>query len=224
MPADTHRPFDLVVFDWDGTLMDSTAAIVQALQLAFERMGLPVPEKKACQHVIGLGLIDAMAYLAPALAETDHKQIAVHYREAYFATSQTLVLYDGANALLDELEQQGYYLAVATGKSRRGLNEALEVSGLQNRFHATRCADESFSKPNPAMLFDVMDRVGVSSARTIMIGDTTHDLRMAEAAGTAALGLTHGAHDLAALQAVPHLAILDDLPAIQQWLKAYRPG
>ncbi|MCB6182112.1 HAD-IIIA family hydrolase [Leeia sp. TBRC 13508] len=214
------RAYDLVVFDWDGTLMDSTANIVNALQYAFTEIGLPIPSREDCAYVIGLSLQDAMKYLAPTMNESDYQEIVLKYREHYFENANQMVLYDGATQLLEKLEASGHFLAVATGKSRLGLNDALKATGLEGVFHTTRCADESFSKPNPAMLFEVMDRVGMTVEQTIMIGDTTHDLQMAKSAGTHAIGLTHGAHAKEALSKLPNRAILNNLHELLEWFEA----
>ncbi len=175
--------FDLIVFDWDGTLMDSTAAIVQSIQAAARDLGLPPPADADASWVIGLGLPEAMARIAPQLAQEQHALMVESYRQHYMKRRFDTNLFDGVPALLDDLAQQGYLLAVATGKSRAGLDRALAEVGLTRRFDATRCADETFSKPHPAMLLEICEMLGQEPARTLMIGDTTHDLQMAVNAG-----------------------------------------
>jgi phosphoglycolate phosphatase len=210
--------FDLVVFDWDGTLADSTAAIVAAIQAAAADLGVPVPDQASAAHVIGLGLHDALARAVPSLPSERVGEFAAHYRTHYLAREPDLVLFDGAVDLLDRLRQRGAALAVATGKTRVGLDRALRTSGLLGRFDMTRCADESRAKPHPAMLEAIMAQLRVAPARTLMIGDTTHDLEMARSAGVPAVALTQGAHPRAALAALRPLAVLDSLPALQHWL------
>jgi phosphoglycolate phosphatase len=212
--------FDLVVFDWDGTLADSTAAIVAAIQAAAADLGVPVPDHASAAHVIGLGLHDALARAVPSLPLERVGEFAARYRTHYLAREPDLVLFDGAVALLERLRQRGTALAVATGKTRAGLDRALRTSGLTGRFDMTRCADESHAKPHPAMLETIMAQLRTAPARTLMIGDTTHDLEMARAAGVPAVALTQGAHPRGTLAALQPLAVLDSLPALQQWLMA----
>jgi phosphoglycolate phosphatase len=211
--------FDLIVFDWDGTLMDSTAAIAQSIQAASRDLGLPVPTDERARHVIGLGLNDALSYAVPDLAPEDYAKMSVAYRRHYMAISQTLTLFPGIVTILDWLAAQGRLLAVATGKSRLGLTHVLSQSGLGEYFHATRCADESFSKPHPAMLEYLMEELGATSDRTLMIGDTTHDLQMAKNAGVAGIGVTYGAHSRDALAAESPLACLATPQALDVWLR-----
>ncbi|MDR2093733.1 MAG: HAD-IA family hydrolase [Azoarcus sp.] len=212
--------FDLIVFDWDGTLMDSTATIARAIQSACRDLGLPVPHDIRARHVIGLGLSEALQYAAPGLSVHDYPKIAARYRHHYFAGVEELTLFPGVAALLAELRREGRLLAVATGKSRVGLDRVLEQSGLGPLFHATRCADECFSKPHPAMLEELMAELGVAPEKTLMIGDTTHDLQMAKNAGTAGVGVGFGAHPLAALRAETPLACVETPEELAAWLKA----
>ncbi|MEC5396932.1 HAD-IIIA family hydrolase [Uliginosibacterium sp. H1] len=212
------RQFDLIVFDWDGTLMDSTALIVRSLQAACADLGLPVPDDVRAAHVIGLSLADAIHYLLPDVPDSAHQQVAERYRYHFLTDADTLVLFDGVPALLASLHARGHQLAVATGKARRGLDRVLLGSGIEHLFVATRCADESFSKPHPGMLLELMDECLVEPSRTLMIGDTTHDLQMARNAGTAGLAVSYGAHPLPVLQAEAPLAIVHDIPALQDWL------
>ncbi|MDR2032460.1 MAG: HAD-IIIA family hydrolase [Azoarcus sp.] len=212
--------FSLIVFDWDGTLMDSTTAIARALQSACRDLGLPVPDDIRARHVIGLGLTEALQYAAPGLSAHDYLKIAARYRHHYLAGIEELTLFPGIAALLAELRHAGRLLAVATGKSRAGLDRVLEQSGLGLLFHATRCADECFSKPHPAMLEELMDELRIAPDRTLMIGDTTHDLQMAKNAGVAGVGVGFGAHTLAALRAEAPLACVETPEALVDWLKA----
>ncbi|MDR2690488.1 MAG: HAD-IA family hydrolase [Azoarcus sp.] len=212
--------FDLIVFDWDGTLMDSTVAIARAIQAASIDLGLPPPSDERARHVIGLGLSEALAHVVPDLAPRDYHKMSLSYRRHYLAFSETLALFPGVPAMLDWLSAQGHLLAVATGKSRLGLTHVLAQSGMGNYFHATRCADESISKPHPAMLEELMCELGVTAERTLMIGDTTHDLQMARNAGVAGIGVTYGAHPHDALAAESPLACIATSQDLDAWLRA----
>lgn len=210
--------FDLIVFDWDGTLMDSAGAIVRALQAAARDLGLPAPSDERARYVIGLGLADALRHAVPELPAADYARMVERYRHHYLSKDHELSLFDGVEALIATLAGRGCMLAVATGKSRRGLNRVLDHTGLARYFQATRCADECFSKPHPAMLEELMDELCVLPDRTLMVGDTTHDLQMARNAGTAALAVSFGAHPRAALEAERPLECLDSPRALSRWL------
>lgn len=214
-----HPRFELLVFDWDGTLMDSAAAIAEALQAACADLGLPVPATATARYVIGLGLTDTMKHILPDMDPADYGKVVDRYRVHFLRRDAATVLFDGARELIGELHADGYQLAVATGKSRRGLDRALQASGLGGFFHATRCADEGFAKPHPGMLHAVMDRLAVEPERTLMIGDTTHDLEMAHAAGVGAVAVTHGAHEREALAQCRPLAMLDEVRGLRAWLQ-----
>jgi phosphoglycolate phosphatase len=211
--------FDLIVFDWDGTLMDSTSAIARAIQSACRDLGLPAPDDLRARHVIGLGFAEALQYAVPGLPPRDYPKMAERYRHHYLAGHEELALFPGLADLLAWLRREGRLLAVATGKSRVGLDRVLNQSGLGPLFHATRCADECFSKPHPAMLEELMAELGVAPGKTLMIGDTTHDLQMAKNAGTAGIGVGFGAHPLAALRAETPLACVETPEELAAWLK-----
>ncbi|MBD5805299.1 Pyrophosphatase PpaX [Azoarcus sp. Aa7] len=213
------KRFDLIVFDWDGTLMDSAAAIVSAIVAASRDLNLPEPSEARARHVIGLGLVDALRHAVPDLPESDYPRMVERYRYHYLARDHELSLFPGAYAMIEELSAAGRMLAVATGKSRLGLNRALECSGLGPFFHSTRCADECFSKPHPAMLEEIMDELGVARDRTLMVGDTTHDLQMARNAGVAGLGVAFGAHPRAALEGEEVVGLLDSPAELALWLR-----
>jgi len=213
------RNFQLIVFDWDGTLMDSTAAIVRAIQAASRDLGLAVPPEQRARHVIGLGLVDALQTAVPELPEERYAEMAERYRHHYLSADHELVLFDGVEEMLDELVGAGVQLAVATGKSRLGLNRALQHSGLGRYFHGTRCADECFSKPHPQMLEELMVEFGAVPDNTLMIGDTSHDLLMARNAGVAGVGVTYGAHPEEHLLEHSALACFDSVPELAEWLK-----
>lgn len=218
MPA---RVRELVVFDWDGTLMDSTAHITTAIQLACRDLGLPVPSRERASHVIGLGLRDALRHAVPELEDARVPDMVERYRAHYLGGDAALTLFDGVRELLVELKERGHRLAVATGKSRVGLDRALRTTGLQPLFDATRCADETFSKPHPAMLLELMERLDVTPERTVMIGDTTHDLFMAANAGTAGVGVAYGAHPPDDLAGAPSATIVHSVPELGAWLRSH---
>jgi phosphoglycolate phosphatase len=210
--------FDLIVFDWDGTLMDSTAAIVKSIQAAAADLGVPVPEKEAAAYVIGLGLREAMESAVPGLDPKHYPRIVDRYRHHYQIKSQELELFDGVREMLDDLTRRGHFLAVATGKSRAGLNRVLHDTGLGAYFHATRCADETFSKPHPAMLNELTRELGQEMERTVMIGDTTHDLLMAANAGASGVAVRYGAHPEGELLLHRPVFTAASVPDLHQWL------
>ena len=212
--------FDLIVFDWDGTLMDSAAAIVRAMQAAARDLDLPPPPEERARYVIGLGLGDALRHAIPELEEAAYPRMVERYRHHYLSSDHELSLFEGVDALIDALAGRGHLLAVATGKSRLGLNRALGHTGLGRYFHATRCADECFSKPHPAMLEELMDELGATPERTLMIGDTTHDLQMARNARTAGLAVGFGAHPVEVLVAESPLACVLTPGELAGWLLA----
>jgi len=212
------RRFDLIVFDWDGTLVDSTTLIGEALQHACRDLGLAVPDDAAARYVIGLGLADAMKLVAPGLPPSRYPELGARYGKYYLAREPEIPLFDGARELLAELDAAGYLLAVATGKSRAGLARSMENIGLEGVFHATRCADEGFPKPHPDMLLHLMERLAVEPQATLMIGDTTHDLDLAQNAGTAALAVTYGAHPPEGLASRAQLATVDSVAQQREWL------
>ena len=177
------RRFDLIAFDWDGTLCDSTAIIVRSIQAAVRDVGGAVPSDTAASYVIGMALMPALAHAAPDVPADKYPELANRYRYHYLQRQDDLCLFAGVLDLLDALQARGHLLTVATGKSRRGLNEALQQAALRGRFHASRTADETAGKPHPLMLQELMAEFDVPPARTLMIGDTTHDLQMAQAAG-----------------------------------------
>lgn len=214
------RRFRLLVFDWDGTLADSTAIIVGALQQACRDLELPVPDDETARFVIGLGLADALRHIAPTLAAADYPRLSERYRHHYLARDPEILLFAGARELLDELDARGFLLAIATGKSRLGLTRALSQLGVGHRFVASRCADEGFPKPHPDMLLNLMDRCGVSPAETLMIGDTTHDMELARNAGAKAVGVAYGAHAEARLVGLSPLAIVASITELSGWLRA----
>ncbi len=211
--------FDLLVFDWDGTVVDSAAHIVTSLRSACQDIGLPAPEERRARYIIGLGLQDAMNYLLPQLPASDYSFLVERYRYHFLAGQQAVSTFSGIPEGISDLRSRGFLLAVATGKSRRGLDHALADTGLGQYFHISRCADEGFSKPHPDMLLTVMESLNVSKERTLMIGDTTHDLEMARNAGVSAVAVSYGAHEKDALHALDPLACVDSSEELMKWLQ-----
>jgi len=215
------KRYDLIVFDWDGTVMDSTAVIAGSIQSACRDLGLPVPSDEAARHVIGLGLQQALRYAVPEAPEEMYEPLVARYRHHFLAQDAAIPLFDGARETIAELHGAGYWLGVATGKNRNGLERALTSTDMKQYFHATRTAEQTHSKPNPAMLLELMEELGVSAERTLMIGDTTHDLMLAQNAKVDALAMGHGAHPPEQLQELNPLALLDDFGQLRAWFKAY---
>jgi len=215
-----ERRYPLLVFDWDGTLVDSAAIIVHAIQRACADLSLPVPSDADARYIIGLGLSDALAHVAPTLAVADYPKLSARYRAHYTTRDAPIPLFAGIAQLLEALEARGHALCVATGKSRRGLDEALREAGVAQRFRATRCADEGFPKPHPDMLLHLLDATGTAPESALMIGDTTHDLLLAANAGVDAVGVTYGAHPHDALMSAPHRAIVHSVDELGEWLAA----
>ena len=213
-----RKQFDLIVFDWDGTLMDSTSTIVKSIQAAARDLGLPIPRDEEASHVIGLGLHEAMQAVMPNIDPALYPKMVERYRFHFLTKDPELVLFDGVRDMLMELSQNGYFLAVATGKSRVGLNRALNAVGLLSLFDATRCADETFSKPHPAMLQELTRELGQDLKRTAMVGDTTHDLLMANNAGAAAIAVEYGAHPVDQLQSCRPLYSAQTVAQLHGWL------
>ena len=216
-----ERNYRMVVFDWDGTLMDSAAAIVASMQAAASDLGLQPPDDATARQVIGLGLHDALSRALPGVPDSEYRRVAERYRHHYLSQDHQLSLFAGAYELVKELNAAGYLLGVATGKSRVGLDRALQSTGLKHLFHATRCADECNSKPAPDMLLELMEELYASPARTLMVGDTTHDLQMARHAGVQALGVGFGAHDRETLASEQPLGLFDEFSELAEWLRRH---
>jgi phosphoglycolate phosphatase len=212
------RRFDLLVFDWDGTLMDSASSIALSLQNACRDLGFQVPSDRDARYVIGLGLRDAMAHILPELPVAEYSKVTARYRHHFMQHDAVTTLFCGAEEMLRELRAAGHLLAIATGKSRRGLDRALAQTGLVGCFHATRCADEGHTKPDPGMLHRILETLGVAPERALMIGDTTHDMGMARAAGMQRLAVRHGAHGERELLEYEPLACVADCAELRAWL------
>ncbi len=210
----------LIAFDFDGTLMDSTTAIVEAIQSAARDLGVPVPSTERASHIIGLGLLDALRHAMPDLPQKRYRELGERYRHHYLARDHELRLFAGVEMMLDELAAVGYLLTVATGKSRLGLDRALGVTGLSSRFQSSRCADECHSKPHPQMLQELMEEFSVAPEATLMIGDTTHDLLMAKNAGVLAVAVTYGAHPRESLEAESPVYCANNVEELTAWLRS----
>ena len=212
------RRYDLIAFDWDGTLFDSTMLIVRCIQAACRDISVPVPSDEQAAYVIGLGLHDALQHAVPGLDPARYPELGARYRFHYVASQHELVLFPGTLAMLQALKQRHHLLAVATGKARRGLDDALTHSQLHGVFDSTRTADETASKPHPLMLQELMAELGVAAERTLMIGDTTHDLQLARNAGTARVAVSYGAHDTAAFAEHEPLFVAHSTAELHRWL------
>ena len=217
----SSRQFDLVVFDWDGTLFDSTALIARCIQSACVDVGEPRPTDAQASYVIGLGLIEALQHAAPGLPRERYPELGARYRYHYLARQHEVVFFDGTVGMLEALKARGHLLAVATGKSRRGLDDALNTSALRGLFDATRTADETASKPDPLMLHELMDELQVPPDRTLMIGDTTHDLQLALNAGVASIGVSYGAHEHGAFEPFRTRHIAHSTAELHDWLSRH---
>jgi len=211
--------FELLVFDWDGTLMDSTALIAASIQAAARDLGLPVPDHATASHVIGLGLKDALTYAVPQLAEADYGRMSERYGHHFRASDAAVPLFEGTNEMLSDLSERGHLLGVATGKSTKGLERAMAATGIARHFAAVRCADRCTPKPAPDMLLELMDEFAVKPDATLMIGDTTHDLEMAAYAGVAAVAVSYGAHPRDALLKLNPLVCVASTAELAAWLK-----
>ena len=210
--------YRLIVFDWDGTVIDSPAAIVECMQEASRELGLPVPERERASHVIGLGLHEAMRIVAPELPGERYPEYIASYRRHFLAREDTMRLFSGMEELLLRLSKERL-LSIATGKSRRGLERSLEATGVRGVFTASRCADETTPKPHPAMLLELMQELDAQPGGVLMVGDTSHDMEMARAAGVDGLAVTYGAHSEDSLRACGPRGCVASVEALERWLK-----
>ncbi|MDH5230661.1 MAG: HAD-IA family hydrolase [Gammaproteobacteria bacterium] len=214
------KPYKLLVFDWDGTLMDSQAEIISCFQSAAKDLAREVPSTAAIRDIIGLGMKEAIMQLFPGISEeTDVQEVIAAYRHHYFSEDKiSSELFNGIMTMFEQLAEQDVFLAVATSKGRRGLDLALQRTGLNTVFHVTRCIDEAQSKPHPQMLLDIIDYTGVDARETLMIGDTEYDLLMARNAASDGLGVCCGAHERQRLLACEPVACLEHTTDIVHWL------
>jgi phosphoglycolate phosphatase len=217
----SDRKFDLIAFDWDGTLFDSTAIITRSIQAAVVDVGGQRPTDQAASYVIGMGLMQALAHAAPDVPASKYPQLNERYKFHYGQSMHDITLFTGILELLAALKQRDHLLAVATGKSRRGLDEALQVVELKGLFHASRTADQTANKPDPLMLHELMDELNVPPERTLMIGDTTHDLLMAQNAGCPSVAVSYGAHEPASFAAFKPLHIAHSVAELDAWMAEF---
>jgi len=218
---DRPRRFDLVVFDWDGTLFDSTALIVHSIQAACRDLDLPVPDDERASWVIGLSLHGAMKHAVPDLLPEQIPQMVERYRHHYLLHQHDLTLFPGVLDMLHALRKRHHWLAVATGKSRAGLDDALHAVELRGVFDGTRTADETRSKPDPQMLVELMRQFGTTPERTVMIGDTTHDLQLAANAGAPSIAVAYGAHQVSEFASHAPLFVAPTVAGLAAWLDAH---
>ncbi len=212
------RRFDLIAFDWDGTLFDSTALIQRCIQNAVRDVGGVVPSDRDASYVIGLGLMQALAHAAPDVPIDRYPELGARYRHHYIENKHSISLFEGVSPMLNDLKSRQHWLTVATGKTRSGLDDALQSAELQGLFDGSRTADETASKPNPRMLQELMAEFGVTVDRTLMIGDTTHDLQMALNAGCPSVGVSYGAHEPDAFHALRPRFIAHSVRELHDWL------
>ena len=212
------RQFDLICFDWDGTLFDSTAIIVRSIQQAVLDVGGAKPTDEAASYVIGMALMPALAHAAPDVPKEKYPLLGERYRHHYLATQHDISLFDGVLPMLADLKSRHHWLTVATGKSRRGLDDVLASRQLHGIFDGSRTADETAGKPDPRMLHELMREFGADLERTLMIGDTTHDLQMARNAGVASVGVSYGAHEPHDFGALGPRYIAHSVAGLNRWL------
>lgn len=212
------RQFDLICFDWDGTLFDSTAIIVRSIQQAVLDVGGQKPSDEAASYVIGMALMPALAHAAPDVPKEKYPLLGERYRHHYLATQHDISLFDGVLPMLADLKSRHHWLTVATGKSRRGLDDVLASRQLHGIFDGSRTADETAGKPDPRMLHELMREFGADPERTLMIGDTTHDLQMARNAGVASVGVSYGAHEPHDFGALGPRYIAHSVAGLNRWL------
>lgn len=212
------KRYDAVVFDWDGTVMDSTHSIVAAIQGACADLELPIPSATDASWVIGLSLESALYRCVPTLTADQLPFFLERYRYHFLRRDPEIKLFDGIVGLLDTLRGREVTLGVATGKSRVGLDRVLGTMQLHDYFHTTRCADESLSKPHPAMLLEIMAELDLEPRRVLMVGDTSHDVQMATAAGVDSMAVTYGAHDKRTLLQSEPTVMVASVPEMQAWL------
>ena len=224
-PDSEHTPqrrYDLIVWDWDGTVIDSTPTIVYCIQQSCRDLGFREPDDQLASSVIGLGIHDSLRRAVPWIEPAQYPKLLERFRFHYLGRDRELNLFSGIRELLEGLRTDGFLLGVATGKSRVGLDRSLGFHNLHHLFHATRTADESFSKPHPAMLLELSDALQVPVRRMLMIGDTTHDLEMAASAGVDAVAVTYGAHPVETLRTAKSLIHVDNVPELAKWLDENR--
>lgn len=215
----THKKYELIIFDWDGTIINSEAHIIHSMKMAISDEGLEIPSQQNIRHIIGLSLTRAIEALFPDLSAQTIQRVAEGYREHFFSeTTAASELFDGVADVIQDLHAHGYYLAVATGKGRRGLDLALQSSGLGPYFHITRCADETRSKPDPLMLDEILTDLDLHSNRAIMVGDTSYDMDMANNIKMDSIAVTYGMHDKKHLETSNPTYFIDAIDQLSQYV------
>ena len=218
----SHPPrFDLIAFDWDGTLFDSTAIITRCIQEAVVDVGGAMPTRAQASYVIGMALTQALAHAAPDVPVERYPELGARYRHHYLARQHDISLFEGVLPMLADLKARQHTLVVATGKSRRGLDEVLHAVELKDTFDGSRTADQTAGKPHPLMLQELMTEFGATPERTLMIGDTTHDLQMALNAGCPSVGVSYGAHESAGFDVLRPRFVAHSVKALHDWLLAH---
>lgn len=218
MTMKKNKDYDLIIFDWDGTLMDSESKIVNCFRKAAQDIEIDYPGDKAVRNIIGLGLKEALAVLMPNYDDTAQQQVVERYREHFLHLDETeMPLFEGVEEGLRQLQLENYSLAIATGKARLGLDKVLEQTQLGEHFIISRCADEAKSKPHPRMVLDILTETGVSADRAIVVGDTTYDIEMAHRANTNALAVCYGVHQREKLIAQQPIDCVENFTAVLQW-------
>ena len=207
---------ELVIFDWDGTLIDSQANIVQCFQLVIEELNLPARSNPEISNIIGLGMREALKELFPQQDADLYEQMVDRYRYHFFASNPSEP-FTGAEEVLSKLAANGYILAVATGKGRTGLNKAFKHTGFGQYFHVSRCADETRSKPHPLMLEEILEHTGMEAEQAVMVGDTVYDLEMAKNAGMSSIGVSYGVHDAERLLKHEPITVINEIRALLDW-------
>jgi len=207
---------ELIIFDWDGTLIDSQANIVQCFQWVIQDLDLPARSRSEISNIIGLGMREALRELFPQSDATQYEEMIDRYRYHFFASNPSEP-FEGAEQVLETLVNSGYLLAVATGKGRNGLQKALKHTGFEDYFHVTRCADETRSKPHPLMLEEILDATGMDPHQAVMVGDTEYDLEMAKNAGIASIGVSYGVHETERLLKHKPIAVINEIGALLDW-------
>lgn len=210
-----------VIFDWDGTVVDSTSTITQAIREACRDIGVAVPSVERASYVIGLGLSEALSYVAPNLSAAQQEKLTERFRHHYLSQDKFLRPFPGMTEVFEELRTAGIPLAVATGKSRVGLERAFEATGTRQYFQTSRCADESDPKPAPTMVLEICEELGLRPANALVIGDTTHDIGMARAAKASVLAVTYGAHDHDVLRQAEPVQCVHSVAELHDWIRRW---
>jgi phosphoglycolate phosphatase len=215
----SHLDYKLLIFDWDGTLCNSIGRIVESMHAASTRAGYALCDDLAVKGIIGLGLPEAIRTLYPEIGDDELIAFRQHYADHYMALdAQPSPLFEGVAQAMEAFRADGYHLAVATGKARRGLDRVLKAHGWENYFDATRAADETASKPHPLMLEQILAQCGVSPRQALMVGDASFDLMMARNAGMDSVAVSYGAQSAEALQAYEPRLTIDRFSELQAWL------